>query len=114
MHCRCRSGRRVRRGTESRARKEAMKHCAPIIAALVALLALAGCTAPAQRAPDVQQVFIPTPVPCKVFAPTKPAFAVDALPIGSGVFRQMSALRAERKQRQGYEAELEAAILACQ
>lgn len=82
--------------------------------ALVALAGLAGCASPAQRAPDVQQVLVPVPVPCKVPAPTKPAYAVEALPLGSNVFRQMAALRAERKQRQGYEAELEAAILACQ
>lgn len=82
--------------------------------ALAALTCLAGCATPAQRAPDVQQVLVPVPVPCKVSAPTKPAYAVEALPLGSTVFRQMVALRAERKQRQGYEAELEAAILACQ
>lgn len=82
--------------------------------ALAALTCLAGCATPAQRAPDVQQVLVPIPVPCKVSAPTKPAYAVEALPLGSTVFRQMAALRAERKQRQGYEAELEAAILACQ
>ena len=82
--------------------------------ALAALAGLAGCAAPAQRAPDVQQVLVTVPVPCKVSAPTKPAYAVEALPLGSTVFRQMAALRAERKQRQGYEAELEAAILACQ
>jgi hypothetical protein len=83
--------------------------------ALAALAGLAGCaSSPAQRAPDMQQVLIPVPVPCKVSAPTKPAYAVDALPLGSSVFRQMAALRAERKQRQGYEAELEAAIQTCQ
>lgn len=82
--------------------------------ALAALTCLAGCATPAQRAPDVQQVLVPAPVPCKVSAPTKPAYVVEALPLGSAVFRQMAALRAERKQRQGYEAELEAAILACQ
>ena len=91
-----------------------MTHRIHFIAMLAALMVLAGCATPAQRAPDVQQVFIPTPVPCKLSAPTKPAFVVDALPVGSGVFRQMSALRAERKQRQGYEAELEAAIKSCQ
>lgn len=91
-----------------------MMHRIHFIAMLAALMVLAGCATPAQRAPDVQQVLIPTPVPCKLSTPTKPAFAVDALPVGSGVFRQMSALRAERKQRQGYEAELEAAIKSCQ
>lgn len=40
--------------------------------------------------------------------------AVDGLPVGAGIWEQMKALRAERKQRQGYEAELEAAVRACQ
>lgn len=84
------------------------------LAALASMMVMAGCATPAQRAPDVQQVLIPTPVPCKVDSPAKPAFAVDALPVGSGVFRQMAALRAERKQRQGYEKELESAIQSCQ
>lgn len=80
----------------------------------LAVMGLAGCATTAQRAPEVQQVLVPVPVPCKVAAPAKPAFAVDGLPLGADIFRQMAALRAERKQRQGYEVELEAAVLACQ
>jgi hypothetical protein len=72
---------------------------------------LAGC---AGMAPKVQEVKVPVPVPCKVEAPLRPAFTVDGLPVGSGIWEQMKALRAERKQRQGYEAELEAAVRACQ
>ena len=44
----------------------------------------------------------------------RPAFAVDALPLNAGIWRQMQALRSERLQRQGYEIQLEAAVKACQ
>jgi hypothetical protein len=60
------------------------------------------------------EVRVPVPVPCKVPIPSRPAFAVDALSLGAGIWEQMIALRAERLQRQGYEAELEAAVKACQ
>lgn len=72
---------------------------------------LAGCSG---MAPTVQEVKVPVPVPCKAPTPERPAFAVDGLPAGSGIWEQTKALRAERKQRQGYEAELEAAVRACQ
>ena len=48
------------------------------------------------------------------YSVARPAFAVDALSIGAGIWEQMSALRAERIQRIGYETELEAAVKACQ
>ena len=81
------------------------------ILAVMLSFSLAGC---AGMAPKAQEVKVPVPVPCKVEAPVPPAFAVDGLPIGSGIWEQMKALRAERKQRQAYEAELEAAVRACQ
>lgn len=70
----------------------------------------------ATTAPPVQpvEVRVPVAVPCKAPVPVRPAFAVDALPVGSGVWDQMAALRAERYQRKGYEAELEAAVQSCQ
>lgn len=77
----------------------------------VMALALTGC---ATTAPTIQEVLVPVPVPCKVESPSRPAFAVDSLPVGSGIWEQMKALRAERNQRQGYEAELEAAVKSCQ
>lgn len=73
----------------------------------------AGC---ATTTPPVQpvEVKVPVAVPCKAPTPQRPLFAVDGLPLGSGIWDQMKALRAERWQRQGYEAELEAAVSACQ
>lgn len=80
-------------------------------------LALAGCQsqqpAPAPE-PRVVEVRVPVPVPCKITPVARPAFAVDSLPLGAAIDEQMRALRAERKQRQGYEARLEAAVQACQ
>ncbi len=82
---------------------------------IVSTLMVAGCgginTTPPVAAP--QEVKIPVAVPCKVPDVTIPAFAVDALDLGAGVWDQMAALRAERLQRKAYEAELEAALGAC-
>lgn len=63
--------------------------------------------------PPVREVHIPTPMPCDAQMPGKPAFAVDALPLGADIWTQTAALRAERKQRQGYEGELETALRRC-
>jgi len=59
------------------------------------------------------EVKVPVPVPCRVAMPERPAFAVDTLAIGAGIWAQMLALRADRLQRKGYEAELEAAARTC-
>lgn len=83
------------------------------ILALIVSLTLSGCASSPPIA-QLVEVRVPVPVPCKAPSPTRPAFAVDALPLGSGIWEQMSALRAERLQRQGYETELEAAVRACQ
>ncbi|MBL8473806.1 MAG: hypothetical protein JNM98_18595 [Rhodocyclaceae bacterium] len=83
------------------------------IVAVVAAVALAGCATTASP-PIVRQVRVATSVPCKIEAPPRPAYAVDALPLGAGIRAQVAALRAERLQRQGYESELEAAVTACQ
>lgn len=79
-------------------------------------LVLAGCQtqqqAPAAE-PRVVEVQVPVVVPCKITSVPRPAFAVDSLPLGAEIDEQMRALRAERKQRQGYEARLEAAVQGC-
>lgn len=81
------------------------------ILAVILSFSLAGC---AGMAPKVQEVKVPVPIPCKIEAPERPLFAVDGLPIGSDIWEQMKALRAERQQRIGYEVELEAVVKACQ
>lgn len=80
-------------------------------------LVLAGCQSQQQvpaPEPRVVQVQVPVAVPCKIAPVARPAFAVDSLPLGAEIDEQMRALRAERKQRQGYEARLEAAVQGCQ
>lgn len=84
--------------------------------AIVLCAALAGCAGKVadQPEPQILRVEVPIQVPCRTDRVQKPAFAVDALPIGASIDKQMRALRAERKQRQAYELRLEAAIEACQ
>jgi hypothetical protein len=77
-------------------------------------IGLAGC---AERVtvpdPVYVEVKVPVQVPCEPGAIDAPAFAVDRLPIGSSIDKQMQALRAERHQRIGYEKELKAAVDSC-
>ena len=82
----------------------------------VLCLALAGCAGQIveQPEPQVVRVEVPVQIPCRTERVPRPAFAVDALPIGADIGEQMRALRAERLQRKGYEARLEGAVAACQ
>lgn len=78
---------------------------------ILILTMLAGCST---AIPSVVKVNIPIGVPCKTEFIAPPVFTVDALPIGSNIWDQMAALRADRILRQGYEQQLQAAINACQ
>ena len=78
----------------------------------IASLLTSGCGEAVRPAVPVT-VKVPVPVSCKMSLPAAPAWAVDLLPLGSAVWDQMAALRAERLQRKGYEGELLAAIHAC-
>lgn len=75
---------------------------------LALIAALAGCDTLPKR------VEVPISVPCRVTLPERPAWAIDALAADSGLYDRVRALLAERVQRQGYEAQLEAAAKACQ
>lgn len=78
--------------------------------ALVLPVLLSGClTLPGKPV----EVAVPIAVACNIPEVERPIFAVDSLPIGSGIWEQMAALRAERHQRIGYEAKIEAAAKAC-
>jgi hypothetical protein len=85
--------------------------------AFLGLLApfLASCASTPVERVVVQTVEakIPVPVGCKTNTVDRPAFAVDALPLGAEVDEQMRALRAERVQRKGYERELETEVARC-
>ncbi|GAP37903.1 hypothetical protein ISF6_4097 [Piscinibacter sakaiensis] len=75
---------------------------------LLALALLAGCAA---RPPA--RVEIPIAVPCRVTLPPRPVYATEALSSDAGIYDQVRALLAERRQRMAYEAQLEAAARAC-
>lgn len=80
---------------------------------MLALLALAGC---AGQAPEVRTVRVEVPVlvPCKTERVTAPTFAAEGLKKSDPLEVKVRALLAERKQRMGYEIELQAAVTACQ
>ncbi len=81
---------------------------------VVMLFALVGCGKEVKKPEPVYvEVKVPVAVPCDPGTINAPAFAVDRLPIGSPIDKQMQALRAERHQRIGYEKELNAAIDSC-
>ena len=77
---------------------------------LAALLAAPGC---ASQGVAVRTVETQVSAPCAVSVPDRPAWAVDGLPLGAGIWAQMRALRVEREQRRGYELELEAVARGC-
>ena len=77
---------------------------------LAALLAAPGCASQGGR---VRVVEVPVSAPCALAVPPRPAWAVDALPLGAWIWDQMLALRVEREQRRGYEMELEAVVRGC-
>lgn len=77
------------------------------------VLALAGC-ASAPPVVRTERVEVPVPVPCVVARIERPAWALDELPDGAGLYLQVRAALVEIEQRRAYEAALEAAMAACQ
>lgn len=75
---------------------------------LFLVLLLAGCQATMPKT-----VEIPVAVPCDVLLPAKPVWATESLRPDAGIFEQVKALLAERRQREGYEVLLEAAATSC-
>lgn len=75
--------------------------------AAVLCLLLAGCACLPER------VEIPVPVPCRVTLPAAPAWATESLADDAGIWEQVRALLAERRQRIGFETQLRAAATAC-
>jgi hypothetical protein len=78
----------------------------------LAALALAACAHTEPRV-VVREVKIPTPVPCRVALPAKPAYAADTVSLDGTIFDLVQALLIDREQRKGHEAELEAAAKSC-
>lgn len=77
------------------------------------LLFLVGCAA---REPEVRtvRVEVPVQVPCRVPVVPVPDWATGSLKKADGLELKVRALLAERRQRIGYERQLEVAVSACQ
>lgn len=75
--------------------------------------ALVGCAVEPKTIFQTVEVQVPVPVPCKAPEVAKPKFALDAASVKQGVYSKGAAALAELKQRQAYEARLEAAVAAC-
>lgn len=77
-----------------------------------ALSAFAGCAA-SPTTPRPVRVEVPLAVPCRVPDVRPPSWASATLQAGDSLQAKVRALLAERRQRQGYELELQAALRAC-
>ena len=71
---------------------------------------LSGCAT--TQKPDSTTVNIPIPVPCAAEI-IKPEFQTDAQITALDDYRFVTSLWLDRRLRQGYESELEAALEAC-
>ena len=60
-----------------------------------------------------QQVKVPVPVECRVNEPSRPAMPTEALTPGVALDAFVAASQAEIEIREGYEAELLAALVIC-
>lgn len=73
---------------------------------MVMVVLLAGCA--------TKPVQVPVTVLCKTPAIGKPDFYYDHVTKDMSLFDKVKLLIADRKQRQGYEVELESAVNVCQ
>lgn len=84
-----------------------------VLQVVLACLLLAGCAT--QAPPQVQyvRVEVPVQVPCRAPEVAVPAWAAAGLRKADSLEVKVRALLAERRQRVGYERQLNAALLAC-
>lgn len=77
---------------------------------LIASAMLAGCAAPRV---EMQRVSVPVPVACQEPMPTRPVYPTESLrpPVSLDAFA--AAAMAEIERREGWEAELVAALESC-
>lgn len=87
-----------------------MGHCHRIVVPLSLSALLAGCLH-TPTVPDV--VRVPVRVPCITSVPVRPALAADAELAALDDYALVISLARDRRLRQGYEAELEAALEGC-
>lgn len=72
----------------------------------VSAVYLTGCAAEPQR--------VPVTVPCRVTMPARPIMPTESLTVDAALDAFVQAAAAEIERREGYEAELRAALGACQ
>ncbi|CAI3796875.1 hypothetical protein GLGCALEP_01662 [Pseudomonas sp. MM221] len=80
---------------------------------LVVVLALSGCAGRAEQEKHYVRVEVPVQVPCRAPEVAVPSWAAAGLRKTDSLEVKVRALLAVRRQRIGYEKELEAAIAAC-
>lgn len=85
-----------------------------LMAALAVLLVGCAGRPAATPEPRVVRVEVPVQVPCRAPAVAVPPWAAAGLQKGDSLEVKVRALLAERRQRVGYEKELQAAVGACQ
>lgn len=79
----------------------------------VLALALAGCSGRIEPQVQYVRVEVPVQVPCRVPEVAMPPWAAAGLRKTDSLEVKVRALLAERRQRIGYEKQLEAAVSAC-
>jgi hypothetical protein len=87
----------------------------PRNAVLAALVLLAACASPRERAVSTVEVRVPVAIPCDPKAGPAPAYpdTDQALKEAPGLFERVRLLLAGRELRRAREAELEAGIRGC-
>lgn len=83
------------------------------VGGLAAFLLLAGCAGQAEPKIRTVRVEVPVQVPCRTPDVAVPPWAAASLRKTDSLEVKVRALLAERRQRIGYEKELEAAVFAC-
>lgn len=80
---------------------------------LVLAVALAGCSGHIDPQVQYMRVEVPVQVPCRAPEVAVPPWAAAGLRKSDSLEVKVRALLAERRQRIGYEKQLEAAVSAC-
>ena len=80
---------------------------------LALTLGLAGCAGKVEPQTQYVRVEVPVQVPCRVPEIAVPAWAAAGLRKSDSLEVKVRALLAERRQRMGYEKQLEAAVDTC-
>jgi len=80
--------------------------------ALIAACALSACGTRGNHV-QIQRVNVAVPVECKEPTPARPVMPTEALRPGATVDQFIQAAQAEIERREGYEVQLEAALMAC-